>query len=442
MQQHLAATGSKLGSSLDNTHENFWVPVSKDNEAEPMVLTENTSPSKPLRFESSKLQDTNSNLTSSSVFQELERKITDISEKLSFPRSQASNVNHGTTRTTDDFSRSSFGLSYENQDINAKYEAEKDHFIPRDSSHTLTNESREFLPIFPSVEPAVSHQPMQGLHSSVSLDETSYCSSLSDSEREKTVIADNVNSLHTDTIGSSESEGRKDDRHSSYIKKETSSIESSDREELCQLRTEPILKTVRFQHVPSHSIRESEDISSCDEGALYTKKVSPYREAYIPVKEAIPTDLDNTVLKNKEEAFPRPTEKNEYSIIPLNVTPAQEMRKKRGKTRVNSDMIEKESEETKSQSENVGRNAKSEKTSLESAKMQKFYESPTGFETKSSMDVVSQLSHMKEPGRSHLRKSPIVNSYMEGIKPGFAATQITALSYLFRELTKLLSDRS
>ena len=58
------------------------------------------------------------------------------------------------------------------------------------------------------------------------------------------------------------------------------------------------------------------------------------------------------------------------------------------------------------------------------------------------MDVVSQLSCLKKSEKSHPKEPLSGSNYTGGIKPGFAATQITALSYLFRELTRLLSDRS
>ena len=426
----MTTTENTPGSSIKDGDSIYQSPLNKEGRAEQIISSEYQTKATPLRFESSNIQDASNSLTSSSVFQELEKTVAGISEKLSFPRS-----------LTPSFNRSSVNGFNDSSNGPTTHEGEKDNFIPNISSSTLTSSSREFFPILPSAEPTLAHTPIHRLHSSDSLEEASYCSSLSDSECDKTLVADSAQTLNTSTIDSDESYTADgiEDRSSKDPTKETCLIGDHGEEDFVEQRLEPNIKTVRFQNVPSLDSSGSRNISSYEETTDFTGK-PPYYEACSPVKEANQIDPYAVNLRDKDETSRMSAEKDEDEGSAVRLTPGDEQRKRRGSMMDTNEVKISESKGRKLKSDKSV--TKSNKTNEIATNKKQFYESPNRYEDKSLMDVVSQLSCLKEPEKSHPREPFSGSSYAGGIKPGFAATQITALSYLFRELTKVLSDRS
>ena len=422
----MTSTRNSPGSSRKD--EDGIVPLNKESRAEPIISFGNQTEATPLRFESSDFQDASNSLTSSSVFQELEKTVAGISEKLSFPRSLTPSVNRSTVNGFNGFSKGP-----------TMHEAEKDNFIPKNSSSTLTNSSRDFFPLLPSAQPTVAHNPKHRIYSSDSLEEASYCSSLSDSECDKTLIADSVHTLDTIDSDKSYTKDIMKDRSSKEPTKETSLITEHGEEDFVQQSPEPNIKTVRFQHVPSLDSSGSGNISSYEEMTDFTRK-PPYYEACNPIKEANHRVSDTLNSRDKDEKSRMSDEKDEDEGSAVKLTPGDGHRKRRERVIHGNEAKISELKEANLKSEKSV--SKSKKTNEISTNKKQFYESPNRYEDKSPMDVVSQLSCLKKSEKSHPKEPLSGSNYTGGIKPGFAATQITALSYLFRELTRLLSDRS
>ena len=471
-QQHLQTVGNQTGSSSEDRNERYPAKYIRESRVEPIGYTEAWPKTAQLRSESYEAQDARSAHTSSSVFEDLEKTITGISEKLSFPRSQTPTHNilrttdidsngrlqtpthntlnttevdsngrsrtptHSTLRTTDIDSNGPTALLYRTKSVATRHEAEKDNYLSRNSSNASGNISGEFFPLLPSDVAAATHVPKYCLYSSDSLEEASNCpSSLSESDCDKTLIASDAMSLNSNSVDSQDFSPGSNTEDQMNKQHEVESVHRS----LGHKRTNTAAKTVRFMQAPSTG--RSGNIPSYDEVKDIASKPTHDDEASLGVNEVDPTDATVVKLAVQEKSFPVPEKQGESGVDTVQPVPRSVEKKGGG-----METHEKASRAGKSKGTPVKQlilksNERENDNEVANDKKQ-YFESPTRFDQKSSMGVVSQVSHVKNAEKSHITESPRAGFYAGGIKPGFAATQITALSYLFKELMKLLSDRS
>ena len=339
-------------------------------------------------------------------------------------------------RTTDVDSTEPIALSYRTKDITTRNEAENHNYLSRNSSSTPGDISSEFFPLLPSADAAVTHVPRYCLYSSDSLEEASNCpSSLSESDCDKTLIASSVMSLNSNSVDSQDFSPRGNTEGQVNKQSEVESVNQS----LGHKRTNTAAKTVRFMQAPSPG--RSGNVSSSDEVNDIASKLAHDHEASHAVNEADPTDADAVNLAVQEKSFPVPEKESEGASNAVQPMPRSGERKGGGVETYGIASRGRKSKGTPIKPGNLKSSKRENESEIGNEKRQ-YFESPTRFDHKSSMDVVSQVSHINNGDRSHRTESPRVDTYAGGVKPGFAATQITALSYLFKELMKLLSNRS
>ena len=443
LQQQTSQTGS---NSFVNENAYYQVPFIKNNNAATATSGAHPPRPSPLTIESN---NTSSNLTSSSVFKELERTIAGISEKLSFPGSLTPAV----TRDTDDILTRSHPDRLYTQEINKSSSVEPKTFVELEASRR-TSDSKEEATLFlvPSANPNVNKQPNYSLYSLDSLDEVNYCSSMSESEDDKTLIAekfmkdkqlDEPRDKNENGFTNFYPENRNEDLYVKDIFTDKCLDEDYKPEEFEKVDeegTEGRVKTVRFEQVPLID-PDHETISSGDEVKNDNIDLPENDDVDFVVKDTVEHVLDGEKSRVHEEQLLVEVKINQDGKNDVTNGDSQRQMKANAvqENRMEKGVLRGGRKKTNNSDKKIEKEARGDESDTNK---KQFYESPNRVESKPIMEVVSQISKMKEPGKHLPRDLTGGADYVGGIKPGYAATQITALSYLFKELMSLLSDRS
>ena len=201
-------------------------------------------------------------------------------------------------------------------------------------------------------------------------------------------------------------------------------------------------------HIDSRSVASGENISG-DESAVNSEK-----EPGTKVQQVNACEIDYFVENenNRSIAESEETETKKVSSVldAKDKKNGQErMRRVRSsKPQKSEDKAQKTRDKTQKTEHNTQRTENkrqktADKTQMaeDKGQLQGYQESPTDTENKRVMDVISQLAKMKfDDGKQPKVRDP--KAHLRGVQPGYAATQVTALSYLFKELMNLLGEKS
>lgn len=435
MQHHLTPQ-SKIKRAPRKTVGHQLTPQPNANGGELSAISdEDPIRSASLRFEAS---DTTSR-TAGSVFKELERTIGAISEKLSFPGSLTPSRNQSSTKNVGEYSSSA---------------QRTPNLVEPNDGEDLSRPTTSLLGrIFPTNQSWLLNQSgsstkgegaKYSLYSYDSLVEGPYPASLSASEGDSTLIADNDQGVENLRPSSDESDVRS---NSEAAGKEKSLIyapnEGDDKECINEdgfdggNQEKELVKTVRFQgSVLLNS--DNEEASPCNENDEITDLDSDVEASF--AEEGI-DGTGEVFEKAKATEEPMIALKTGYNYKDENMNniAIEEGNKEKKDKKTKAKKFRRNLGNVKSNTD-----AGNENVSEKAAKKKDFYESPNKLESKRILDVVSQLSKMNEAESSQESKQDERKGGDSGggINPGHAAAQITALSYLFKELMNVLSSRS
>ena len=200
-----------------------------------------------------------------------------------------------------------------------------------------------------------------------------------------------------------------------------------------------------FAHIDSHSIASRENYSG-EELAVNSEKEHGVKVQQIESSDNeifVENGNNRSIAESGVKTDETETKKASNVLDVKDKTNGQERMKrikssKPQKTTDRTQNTEHNTQRTKNKSQKAA--DKTPKTE-EKGQLQGYQESPTDSENKRVFDVISQLAKMKfDDGKQPKVRDP--KAHLRGVQPGYAATQLTALSYLFKELMNLLGEKS
>eukprot|EP00795_Rhopilema_esculentum_P013782 gene13782-4711_t len=380
-------------------------------------------------------------LSSSIVFKELEKTISGISEKLSFPaKISASEGKDTSSQITEHKRLGSFTAS------NRSATAMEVNKLLNNGVDNQAGEQRAVQ--WSEKAPLVEYFKNPSLDST-SVEDSDTSSSHSHDEEDVTLTAgsfecekDSLEKIevesYTDSASgddpdsSSQSDRYDDDDENKDFEKE----EKKRTDELASKQTEKQtrVKTVRFEkNDDKNNVSDTglvEDRKGTKRGLLFKNERSGSDGAVV---------LNADPVVDTEGFHVAQTVEGREGIAKIDKGKKKKKRYEND-SEGNKDLIRNKQKDRKVDPVSTKETPTAEREDQDRKSEKQFYQSPNGTAKRPLLDAVSQLSVMRNSDDMKL-KPHSTGIELHGIKPGYAATQITALSYLFKELTSLLSDR-
>eukprot|EP00112_Aurelia_sp_Birch-Aquarium-sp1_P000510 Seg1048.15 transcript_id=Seg1048.15/GoldUCD/mRNA.D3Y31 product="Coiled-coil domain-containing protein 14" protein_id=Seg1048.15/GoldUCD/D3Y31 len=487
MQQHLSTPGSnispnqKLGALSTNYELNNPL-FAGDSPAMTSGLPQPFTPS----------SATSSNMTSNQIFKALEKTIHGISEKLTFPSTfTPSRRDHENSYSENKSDRSresealckqpSDPLSYVRQN---SVEDRSSPYVKQDGTRAervaWPSESLEYQEIENSIVPNsylsdFSKANASSVASSSELDEQTNLTLTERVNLENDYIEDSVDrsedqlyhslwSYHSDHLGATGVDNITEDAslkemHLYYGENNLESTKETNEgyddisgqpaerisnrvhfiEERCQVTLDDEGQELNgTSQIGSNSVASGENISG-DELDVNLEKESGGN-----VQQAKSSEYEKFAENENDRSFAEGEAKtdeiemtNRRNILDVKGKKIEEGKKER-KTLNKPQRIEDKTQKTEEKQQRI--EDKTQKTK-DKRQSQGYHVSPKEEENKRVMDVISQLAKIKfDDGKKARVKDPKV--HLGGIQPRYAATQVTALSYLFKELMNLLGEKT
>ena len=388
-------------------------------------------------------------LTSSIVFKELEKTINGISEKLSFPANISATEEVDTSKQFTEHTHRRLG-SFKTR--NGSVTAMEVNKLLNSGIDSQEGEDRavQWSEKPPFVEYIKNPSPdkLSSVHST-SVEDSDTSSSYSHDEEDATLTAGSfecekdslekielepyIDSGSGDDPDSSSQSDRYDDENKDFEKEEK---KRTDKLASKQTEKQTRVKTVRFE-------KNDDKNNAKDTGLVEDRKRT--KRGLLFKNERSRTD--GAEILNAEPVVD--TDEGLHVAQPVGgrdgIAKTEKRKKKKKRyendSEGNEDLIRNKEKDGKVDPVSTKGIPRAEGEDQDRKSEKQFYQSPNDTAKRPLLDAVSQLSVMKNSDDVKL-KPHSTGIELHGIKPGYAATQITALSYLFKELTSLLSDRS